>query len=495
MMRKTIIYITASTLLLGLMISAWFAVNNLQSVEPALYSLMITIIVTSVLAVRLFAKDILKEKINLITKLKYFKLISIIVIGIFATSVRLFFYFNFSYLPVSDPVTFYDAARKIADGQGLIGDSYVAFYPYLAAYDNILGYTMKIITDPWLATISLNTMFDIGAATIAYFLVKNLTKQGSMLPIVIFGVWLFNPFNILFSVLSLPIVIVNFFIITTIFITFLLNKSLSENKKLSFISSSLALGLTIGYGNYFRPVFSIAIIALVLLFIYIVCTNNKSFKLLFLLISSFTIISLTFITIQKINISSVAAQTGMDATSTYGWSVYVGSNSNSNGTWNQLDPHNKNVICKNTSNNEACSVELQKAGIERYQQMGVSGTLDLFVRKLHTFSSNQSDVYNANDSISGYSNSRTKKIMNLYTNIFVITLSTLSVIFFYLSTKRFLLRNRVAPTVLFSTILMAGFFLSSMLVETSPRYAQIMYPLISVFAVLSIGLINTRLDK
>jgi hypothetical protein len=475
--------------LLSALTSIYFLVNNLQRFEPAFYSLFLLIIIGIALFLKLFNANFIKRIKKLfigITKYKYFTLLTMGIIVLLGISIRLSFYFKFSYLPVSDPATFYNAAQKIAKGLGMTGDNYIAFFPYLAAYDAILGFAMKIVSDPWLATIVLNTVFDIGASVVIYLLIKQLTKPDSRLPLIALGVWFLSPLNILFCIVSLPIIIVNFFIMTTIFIVHLLSRSLMANKLLLTLTLSLILGVVIGFGNWFRPIFPIAIIALFLLYIFILLKNGGTKKLLLSLGFSFLLVLAMFFCIQNFNISYVASQTGLDVTSSGAWSIYVGSNSVSDGTWNQLDEYRKKIICKDTSSNRDCQEKLQGAAIDRYRQQGIEGTLNLFVRKLYRFSSDQSVTYNANASIDSYAGSRIAKIMNIYTIAFIAVLFISSTIFLYLSAKRVMSRVEAVPVVIFASNLMLGFFLSIMLVETAPRYAQIMYPIFTLFAILAL---------
>jgi hypothetical protein len=306
-----------------------------------------------------------------------------------------------------------------------------------------------------------------------------------------FGVWMLNQFIFLFSVLSLPIVIVNFFIIAVIFITYLLcNTLLKQRSQWLPITLSLLLGAVVGCGNCFRPVFPIAIIALFLLFIYLWIKDMRNWKLSLLLSSSFLLVVIVFFGIQKLNITYVSAQTGLPASGNGGWNVYVGSNSETDGTWNQLDQDREKIICQGALSNKDCQGKLQHAGIARYKQQGTVGIFNLFIRKIYVFSSDQYSVYNANNSIGGYVDSSTQKRMGIYTVIFVMTLFALSVRFLYLSVKRALQGEEITPIVIFTSSLMLGFFFSSVFVETSSRYALVMYPMFTIFAVLALSLPN-----
>lgn len=488
-MQKALRYITAGILLLCSVVSVWFLLNNLQRLEPALYSAAIVFVIALFFFFKLFTPNFFNKGKRLLSKivhLKYFALLAVIGIAALGTFIRFSFYYKFSYTPVSDPISFYETAQRISSGVGIVGDTYIAFFPHLAGYDTILGYAMKVISEPWLATIALNTLLDLAGAVILYVLIRRLVKPGSILPTVAAAVWFLSPFNILFSALSLPIVVVNFFILAILLITYFLTNTVLKNKLPAILGLSLLLGLTAGVANCFRPIFPVVLVALFLFFVYILVTNKKSRKLSLFICSSFLLIVLTFFGVQKANTAYVTAQIGMDATSYAGWNFYVGSNSETAGTWSSLDESRRDLtICKDTPGIKECHANLQKAGIERYKSQGISGTLNLFVRKLYVFSSNQTTVYNANDSIARYVGSKTQKTMNVYSAVFIMVLFACSAIFLFRSAKRTLAKLQpAAPIIIFAAILVLGFFFSSVLVETSPRYAQIVYPIFTIFAVL-----------
>lgn len=482
-------YIAALVLALAAIVSIWFLLNNLVPLASIPYSFFIVCTVGFIIFLKLFANNFLQRIASYILKItayRYFPLLALTALALIGIAVRLLFYYRYSYAPLSDQLSFFDAAQKIADGHGLTGDSYPAFFPYLAAYDNILGLAMRLIHDPWLATILLNTIFDLGSAVATYFLVKKITKTGSKLPLIAFGLWLFCPLNILFSVLALPIIIVNFFIITALLVVCLLHEKLTTKNISSSLLLASLLGVVIGIGNCFRPIFTIVIVALFLLLLYILVTAKNNKRLPLLLGSSFLLVVVIFFGIQKLNLTLVAAETGfIPASNASGWSVFVGSNSDSNGTWNREDEVRMGLICKDNKNFDSCHDKLRQAGIERYKSHGLSGTMDLFIRKLNIFSGSQGGFYNTNMTITSDIESRVVKIINTYTPIFLLITFYLTARLLYLSSKTYLSKKEVSPVVVFIALILVGFFISSIFVETSPRYALIMYPLFIVLTTLS----------
>lgn len=478
-------------LLIGAMIPIWFLLANLQPVQPPL----LTFIVCSFIGVYLIASifysrmiEVAKRRLSVMAKQKHFILMSLLALSALGLCARLFFYFAYSYTPVSDPKTFFDSAQTLATGGGLHGNFYVAFHTYLAAYNNTLGIAMRVIPDPWLATIILNSIFDLLAASSLYLLLRKMLKPSSLLPVVGFGVWMLSPLNIIFSVISIPVVVVNFFVILTILVAYLLFEELYKLRTINSVSLSVILGLTLGIGNSFRPIFIVAIIALVMVFIISALTVNKSarfFKLLSICILSIVII---FSGIQFLGRALVSDQTDLKAAKNpSGWSMYVGSDRNSLGQWRQYQNDELGALCKGSlseKNYDECHDVLRHAAITRYGDYGILGSVDLLLRKMYHQAEQQNYFYNANQSIVGYETSRLSKVINVYAFIYIAILFTLTTIFLYGQAKRFSSKQLSEPFLLLVTLIMIGWFLSLLLVESAPRYLSILYPLFIIFSVL-----------
>lgn len=498
-MQKTLKYITATLFALAAIISLWFLLNNLQPLSPGLYSFAVIAVFTLIILFMLFGGKLRNKTAVFLSKvfsIKYFAVIALSAVILISVLIRLYFYRHFSFTPISDPITFFDAAQKIASGGNLHGDSYTAFLPFLAAYENLLGFAMKLIHNSWLAIITLNTVFDIAAAFAIYFTVKMIAKPHSKLPIVAFAVWLLSPFNILFSLVSLPIIVVNFFIAATVLLLLLLIKVAREKKVIRSLLIAILIGVTIGLGNAFRPVFVVMLVALFLVLCYIFMSSKNRTKLPLLLSSIFVIIVAVFLGAQQLNLAIVAKQTGIQpAQNSTGWNIFVGANSATDGKWSHEDEVRLNQICNGTRNYEECHKKLRDAALERYKGYGITGTANLLVRKLYIFSSNQSNVYNPNLSIDNYAHSTAQKLFNVYLTLFLIGLFFLSFWFFYQTARETLTNNAASPALLFIALSIVGLFLSAMLVEVSERYAQTMYPLFIIAAVLGLGVWKNKPSK
>lgn len=487
-------YIPPILFVAGTMISIWYLICNLQPVKPALYTFALCLAFAVYITTKLFMSSRLltvKSYVLSISRRKYFVLILLSTITLIGILARVFFYFRFAYIPTSDPMTFYDSAKTLAEEGNLLGNSYVAFQPYLSAYNNILGNAMRFINDPWMATIVLNTFFDIMSAAVLYIFLNKLLKRGSHIPKVAFGIWILSPLNIIFSVISLPIIIVNFFVITSILISYLLILQIIRLKALTSILLSIILGLVLGLGNCFRPIFSIMLVGLTLVFLFMYLTTNRSFKFFRLFTGCLVLSLFIFLAIQRLNVGFVSNQTGLPAAKNpSGWSMYVGSTWDTSGEWRPYHNDNMRQICGESlaqNNFNQCHDELRGRAITNYKGYGIFMSGSLFIRKLYHQAEEQNYFYNAEHSIVDYTTSKTYKLINVYSVIYFLALFSLSGLSFYRLAKISLSKQLAHPILVFMVVTMIGWFLAFMLVESAPRYSTILYPIFIIFSALALN--------
>lgn len=480
----------------AMFICTFFLLGNLESKSSGIYLFGASLLITVVLCLGIIFSRTRSKIVEVFDNIQKNKIatatfiVAIISIGVL---IRFLFYLKFSYEPISDAGVFYETAQHISDGLGVAGNTYIAMFPYLAAYDFLLSIPMTVINDPWMSVIILNTLFDICAGLVAYVYVKRISKINSRAPLLVLLFWILNPFNILFSLTSLPIVVVNFFIITSLLITSLTISSLDGKKRIPAILLSLALGVVMGLGSMFRPVFTIVLIGIALVFLYKLMSSRANFRKILLFSSSLIIISLAFFSVQKINTLIIETQVKMPvASNASGWSMYVGSNWDSVGRWNIEDQDRMQLICASTVDKSECHNSLASAAFSRYKDLGIGNATNLFIRKTHVFSSNQSNVYDADLSIVGYADSTIKKIFDTYITLFIVTVFALSILFFYNQTRRVVVDKKIKADTILLALIIIGFFVSIIAIETAERYAQIMYPIFIVVAALQLASMESK---
>lgn len=484
--------LVAIVFLLGALVSFWFLLTNLHPIGPVKLLVPVVLFIGIFLIIKTFRPELLHRAMAFFTDIstkRYFLIISLALVVAAGLMIRFYCYFRFSYDPSTDadPNAIYSAAQAIASGEGILGDVRTASCAYLSTYMTLLSYPMLFIQDPWLATILLNTAADLCGATIVMLLVKRIMKPSRVLQVLAFALWFLSPFGIVFSLLTLPNIVVNTCIVLVIYTCVMLIEHLLKGNTLKAFLFAPIVGIVMGIANCFRPIFPVAIIALVIALILLLFLNKQVKKLGLITIAAIIILAIPFGIIQRVQIQLVSAQTGIAApSSSGGFSFYVGANRDSNGRFNSTDWSYRQELIDNSPDIETAYAQLQAEAIDRYRSYGVLGTLDLFVNKLYVFSSDQNIMYNADSSINGYQESRLAKILDNYILIFCAFLYTACALLLIRSAKDSLHKN-ASPGVqtqalFFICVLMLGFFLSDAFVEAAHRYAQIVYPLFIALA-------------
>ncbi len=478
---------------LGVALSLCFLICNLDGIVQLACFAALAVATLAFVLLNRFAPRFAKKSgavLRRCIRARYFPAACLAVVLVLGTTARIVLSIKFPYVPVSDPKTFYDAATSIANGTGIAGNSYVAFFPYVAAYDNLLAFAMKIIPDARLAVTALNTFFDISAACVTYLLTAALAKKSVAAPLAAFALWFLSPFNIIFSVISLPIVIVNFFIIAVIFAAYFLRKNILQTKVSGTIMCAIYFAILAGIGNLFRPVFGVMIIALVIFLAFLIYADRNNRRLRFsLTVGAVAIVGVLFFGIQSIGVHAVSSQTGIATpNNSGGWSIFVGANRASRGQWNVEDANYRDQIVQTAVGDlNSAHQRLQHEGIERYKSYGFLGSVDLLVDKFFVFITNQGKMYNANNSLLGYRESATATFINACIALYAILLFSASALFLYYEARRVARpSSRGVPFALLMVIVVLGLSFSALFVEAAARYAQVLYPMFIVFSALAL---------
>lgn len=425
----------------------------------------------------------LQKKYNIIDKLlnKKIIIISLIILGVLLRILLLKFNHNEFY---SDEATYFNDAVHIAKGNNLLLDRYVAVFPYLYSYIVLLSSFMKVFGINVTSMIGLNIIIDLIGAAFSYLFGKeyfNNKKQG----LIMLFIWLFNPFQIVWCFKALPINIVNTMFMICLY---LFNKLIKKDKLKNIILISILLGLTLGISNTFRPIFIIFVIAIFVFYLYkIILTKTKIINY----IVSLVIIILCFFSINKLYNSYVTKSVGIDvASSSGGWSIYVGSNLSSNGSW---FPSDKLTEFFKESDEEFSTEKIhtyfKNEAINNYKSYGIKKTLILFKNKLKVLTNDthiysykvfKESIYNINY----YVNVIFKIFIGVYyllllsSNIFVV---------------KYFKKDNIPDILIFTIIVEIGLILSHLLVEVSPRYfLPLTVPLMIIMGYNICKLINNK---
>lgn len=373
-------------------------------------------------------------------------IISLIVIGIVLRLLLLLFNYGEVF---SDEATFYSNAINLSTHIPL-NNRYIAMFPYLYSYIFLLGNVMKLFTTKFTTVVILNIIMDIAASYFAYLFGKKIKNKE--FGIILMLIWLLNPFQILWCMKALPITVVNLCFIISLYIFACLIK---QNKTINTILLSILLGINLGISNSFRPIFIIFVIAIFLYYLYLIIFLKSNYKNKLI---SFILIILCFIGINNSYTKLVSNKTKYNIGGSSGWTLYLGSNLESNGAWFPSDEYNELMASDNFNPPDIHNYFKEKA-IENYKSYNILNITKLYAKKYSTLTSNLS-YYTYENTIGTYT---TKKIISiiLYIFWFILILSNICII---------LRKDKNIDDILFIMVLEIGLILSHFLVEVSPRY-------------------------
>lgn len=424
-------------------------------VTPFKYTHSIKFIALYVIIFLLFIMFIkLKNTINnLLHKKNIYKIIfiSIITIGILIRILLLFI--NYSELTgVGDYQTFFNNSVTFCESNEIFQKTYVELFPFLIPYMVLLGSFFKIATISYKSVVLLNIILDLLTALTLYFSFDNKNIK-MVLPCL----WLLNPVNLIWCTICCPVVAVNFGIVLSIFIFSKLSKNINSK---TFILYSILTGAIMGFANMFRPLMPIMLIAIVLYYVFI---NLKQKKLNINYIISLLLIAISFICIKSLGTFTLNKIINGKVSTTSGWTLYIGSNIESNGMWypeTKLDEFLSNGLSP-----EGTQQEFKKLAIERYKTNGMNN-IKLFKNKFLVLTG-QTAEYTFGTFLSIYQpSSLISKLIKLSLYLFVFLLILLNILNVYLDIKY---KNSDIQD-LFYMLLYIGLVMAHLFVEVSPRY-------------------------
>ena len=391
------------------------------------------------------------------------KIFIILLIITILSRISLFF---IDYTQISNEYSFfYYNSISYSNNMG-IENSYIAMFPHLYTYIFLLGNVMKIVGTNYTAVILLNLIFEIIGAIFFYLLIKKLEKYDIKKSILLY---LFNPFNILWTTICFPVIVPNTMFIIIVYVFTLMKKNEILNKKITY---SIILGIILGISNTFRPIVIIYIIALIIWFILKSLKQRKitrDYYIPLIVIISIYILSNLILN----NYISNKIEIKLPDTK-YGWTIYVGSNYDSKGMWNQNDSLYMNELYSKNDNERTHKLLLDK-GIERYKKLNVR-IIPLVAYKANILG-NDFEYYTLNE----YNTLRNNEISKTLQNLITILLS-IYLYYILLSNIKVILNNikNKKDTHLYSlAIYTLGLFISILIVEVSRIYfMSILIPII-----------------
>ena len=380
----------------------------------------------------------------------------------------------------SDYLFFYENATNFANGQE-INNRYIATFPYLAPYVVLLGTFFKIFnSNNYLLVILLNTILDAITSVIIY---KILSKQEKNTGYIGAILWVINPINIIWTTICCPVVVVNCGISCILYVFEAIKKAIEEKinwKK--FLILNIIYGIVIGIFNTFRPIMIIIIIATIIYYLYKIINSLKQKKKNIIIMLGIVLILAFYQLINTLSNIAISKLIKQEASTTAGWTLYLGSNLEYNGMWNEpaSEEYGELMGNKNISAEEIQEIFKDKA-ISKYKQNGLEN-LKLFYRKLKILTNNISGYSYQNLKEVATINDNILKIIRIITEIAMVTIILLNIyICIYLTRDVQIFEN-----MLLYILVTVGIITSHIFVEVSPRYMLPLLPALTVIAAYSI---------
>lgn len=406
-------------------------------------------------------------------KINYKYIVAIFfIVGIIFRSLPLILNWNYTCInDLSDTGVHYFGAQELAEG--FLGENIVTYekmYPYLFPYTFLLSIFVRLCFGHIDCAIILsNLFFDYCGIFLLYKILHKMKGKKNA----VFGmlISLVNPFSIIACWCSLNLIVVNFLLllVITICINIIHKKA---NKK--FLLTCFALGIAVTLANYFRPLFSVVLIAMIIILFMRYLKDRDRILILGILVMTCTMVILSQITNRAIN--KIVNENVMNNTG--GWNFYVGSNYESKGQWTASDrDYFFGEITPYYPADIAREMIMEK-GIERYSDYSLKMFITHIANKMSVLFANEGNaIYDIRYCL-GINNESAlylmcSSIVSLYFALITFG-SLLSCIF----------KRKNDEDILLLRLLLLGFTAAFVLVEVMNRYTFIMYPVLIIITAL-----------
>lgn len=370
--------------------------------------------------------------------------------------------------------------------EGVLSDNvaiYEGFFPYLMTYSATLSLFMKIFGSSVFAIVSSNILFDLLTMLLLYILLsKWKNKQVACIGVML---WALNPLEILYCGVGMAIVATNFFVIASILVAFLCLQSFRKNSGwLNMWGWAALLGICVGLGNAYRPLFTVFEIATVIILLVIAIKRKRRLfaamsGIVIMIVSTFAVSSAVEFGWSKINPYSIG-NTGV------GWSFMLGANYDSWGRWNMSDSKffGERLSKPDIVGEDFLSMqqEFMDIGIQRYLSMGPVQFITHMLHKTEVMFADSRNTTIAWPVLEAYHIADTNMVYQVAHGtgaLFLFGLLVCSFIYIY---RKLFIQKAYDDTLLLLALCFCGLIAASLLVEVMWRYIM---PTMAVLVLLS----------
>lgn len=354
---------------------------------------------------------------------------------------------------VGDYQTFFNNASNFSTNNAILQTTYVGLFPFLMPYILILGTFFKVAGITYKSVVLLNIILDLFTALFLYFIFKNKSTQKCITVL-----YLLNPFALIWCTVCCPVTLVNFGLSLSLLIFAILLRNISNKK---FIFLSILTGTIMAISNSFRPIMIIMLIAIFLYYIYI---NIKNKKINFNYLISFLLILISFLAVKNGIYAIMDKINGEPVARSSGWTLYIGSNLNSNGMW-YSEPKLDEYLSSGLSVEEV-QQKFSQLAIERYKSNGLDN-IKLFAKKFTVLTGNISN-YSYSTFLNNL-NLRSQLVMKVF-KIILYLYTFLSIVLNMILVISYFRNRKYIEFSIFYMLFYIGIIMSHLFVEVSPRY-------------------------
>ncbi|MCI9122582.1 MAG: glycosyltransferase family 39 protein [Eubacterium sp.] len=358
---------------------------------------------------------------------------------------------------------------------------YEAFFPYLISYTVLISVMMKFFGVRYTAVLFPNIMCDMVTTIIIYKLLKKWKNQRTALAAVV--LWMLNPIGIVFCAEGLALSVTNMLIALSFYVVYYLWRSFQKKEYYKFFLLAAGTGVVFALGNAFRVLFSVFLLAVVIL---LTVYGSRYFKKKDVVYAATGIIIL----IGVMGASSFAVTKMQQQVNPYytqkhnalGWSMFVGANYDTQGRWsvadwNEMPPRLYNDEMHPTEVNR----EFMNMAVERYRQMSPSELgVHILNKSKVLFEHNEIVIFRNIEeqfaNVTGF-----EEWVGTANHLGLVTLTVfacLQVLFFI---GIFRDKKNLDWFLFFLSLCFCGLLLSSLCVEVMSRYVSVFLVLLVIF--------------
>ena len=446
----------------GIMLSSYWGMEG--TVKILAYIMLIVGIISWVLL----------KKSNLciqITSRQMIVILSVLCL-VYKTSVVLLIKTN----PVADYLTFDSIAKIFAERGDLSYYSrYMSLYPHVFGYSYVLGIIYKIFGTSEIVVPVMNVVLSYISLILIYKILQKLYGAESAF----WGgiLWVFCPSQSIWNSTILSEPLYNMFVLLALYLCIILvldakYESLNSKTVLFYVTLSGTLVIL----NFLRPISAIFIIIIAVTLFVCSLKNTSKKKILWKLVC-FLLVCITYFAGNKIVDIGITRIIGEEPSRVPGASLYLGSNENTNGQWNQEDWDKiLNMANEENATGKITQEKVMEEALVRIKS--INNPVQLLLKKFVVFWGNDQTVI-AHTVAGGFEISGMRfDLLCAISNAFLLFITTLSLV------NLWDLGYNKNVGVICVVLFLIGLTMSQMLVEVMGRYH---YSGISVLIILSAG--------